>query len=387
MRGAAVVSFTLLPRRLRTRLFLSYVVVVGAGALAMLVVGTVVTRSVYEQRIGGFGLGRGQGRSGQVSETQLRSALDESLTPALLIGLGAALITAAIVAMFVGARLLRPIDELRAATRRMADGDYSVKVPVPPETELASLAHDVNELGEHLATTERRRTQLLGEVTHELRTPITVIRGQTEGLIDGVVTPSPEVYAAIAEEASRLQRMVDDLTLLSRADEGTLEIHVADLDLAAVASAAAERLRPQFDYGDVVLVVDVDTRPGPLTVRGDSDRLTQVLSNLLGNALGHTPPGGTVTLRAGRDGTTAFVDVTDTGPGIPGDELERIFERFYRRPDDGEPTGRPIRAGRGIGLTIARSLARAQGGDVVASSAGPGRGATFRLTIPSMIIR
>jgi len=381
------VSFTLLPRRLRTRLFLSYVVVVGAGALAMLVVGTVVTRSVYEQRIGGFGLGRGQGRSAQVSETQLRSALDESLTPALLIGLGAALITAAIVAMFVGARLLRPIDELRAATRRMADGDYSAKVPVPPETELASLANDVNELGEHLATTERRRTQLLGEVTHELRTPITVIRGQTEGLIDGVVTPSPEVYAAIAEEASRLQRMVDDLTLLSRADEGTLEIHVADLDLAAVASAAAERLRPQFDYGDVVLVVDVDTRPGPLTVRGDSDRLTQVLSNLLGNALGHTPPGGTVTLRAGRDGTTAFVDVTDTGPGIPGDELERIFERFYRRPDDGEPTGRPIRAGRGIGLTIARSLARAQGGDVVASSAGPGRGATFRLTIPSMIIR
>ncbi len=217
-------------------------------------------------------------------------------------------------------------------------------------------------------------------MTHELRTPITVIRGQTEGLIDGVVTPSAEVFAAIAEEASRLQRMVDDLTLLSRADEGTLEIHLADLDLAAVAAAAAERLRPQFDYADVVLVVDVDTRPGPLTVRGDSDRLTQVLSNLLGNALGHTPPGGTVTLRAGRDGSTAFVDVTDTGPGIPGDELERIFERFYRRPDDA--TGRPIRAGRGIGLTIARSLARAQGGDVVASSAGPGRGATFRLTIP-----
>jgi histidine kinase len=376
------VSFTLLPRRLRTRLFLSYVVVVAAGALAMLVVGTAVTRSEYEQRIGGFGLGRGQGRSGQVSETQLRTALDESLTPALLIGLGAALITAAIVAMFVGARLLRPIDELRAATRRMADGDYSVKVPVPPETELASLADDVNELGEHLATTERRRTQLLGEVTHELRTPITVIRGQTEGLIDGIVTPSAEVYATIAEEASRLQRMVDDLTLLSRADEGTLEIHLADLDLAAVATAAAERLRPQFDYADVELVVA--TEPGPLPIRGDSDRLTQVLSNLLGNALGHTPAGGNVTLRTGRDGATAFVDVTDTGAGIPGDELERIFERFYRRPDDGEPTGR---AGRGIGLTIARSLARAQGGDVVASSAGPGRGATFRLTIPLTVIR
>jgi len=97
--------------------------------------------------------------------------------------------------MIVGARLLRPIDELRAATRRMAAGDFATPVPVPAETELASLANDVNDLGEHLATIERRRTQLLGEVTHEMRTPITVIRGQAEGLIDGVITPSAEVFA------------------------------------------------------------------------------------------------------------------------------------------------------------------------------------------------
>jgi len=376
------VSITLLPRRLRTRLFLSYVVVVAAGGLAMLIVGTVVTRTVYEQRIGGFGLGRGQGRSDAVSETQLRAALDESLVPALLVGVGAALITAALVAMFVGSRLLRPIDELRSATRRMADGDYSATVPMPAEAELASLARDVNELGAHLAAIEQRRTRLLGEVTHELRTPITVIRGQTEGLIDGVVTPSPEVFAALADEAARLQRMVEDLTLLSRAEEGTLEIHFADLDLATVAAVAAERLRPQFDYEGIALVVEVNDRARPLPVRGDDDRLNQVLSNLLGNALGHTPVAGTVTLRTGRDRSMAFVDVIDTGPGIPADELERIFERFYRRPDDGVPTSRPMHAGRGIGLTIARGLARAQGGDVVASSAGPGTGATFRLTIP-----
>jgi histidine kinase len=363
-------------------LFLSYVVVVAAGAVAMLVVGTVVTRRVYEQRIGGFGLGRGQGRPDAVSESQLRSALDESLMPALFVGVGAALATAAIVALFVGARLLRPIDELRAATRRMATGDYAVKVPVPAEMELASLANDVNQLGEHLATTERRRTQLLGEVTHELRTPITVIRGQTEGLIDGVVTPSVEVYAAIADEAARLQRMVDDLTLLSRADEGTLEVHLADLDLGALTVTVAERLRPQFDYANIALVIDGARAPGPLPVRGDRDRLAQVLSNLLGNALGHTPASGTVTLRTGHDSAMAFVDVVDTGPGIPDDELERIFDRFYRRSGDGESSVGPLRAGRGIGLTIARSLARAHGGDVVASSTGPGKGATFRLTVP-----
>jgi len=377
-------SINLLPRRLRTRLFLSYVVVVAAGAVTMLVVGTVVTRTVYERRLGGFGVARGQGASRQVSETQLRTALDESLAPALLIGVGAALITAAIVAMFVGARLLRPIDELRAATRRMAAGDYAVKVPVPIETELASLANDVNELGAHLANTEQRRTQLLGEVTHELRTPITVIRGQTEALIDGVVAPSQEVYAAIADETSRLQRMVDDLTLLSRADEGSLDMRLADLDLGSLATAAADRLRPQFDFADVSLIVESDNPSEPVSVRGDSDQLTQVLSNLLGNALGHTPPAGSVTMRTGRDRSMAFVDVIDSGPGIPTDELERIFERFYRGPADDGAATHPIRAGRGIGLTIARSLARAHGGDVVASSTGPRRGATFRLTVPTV---
>jgi signal transduction histidine kinase len=351
------------------------VAVVVAGAVAMLVVGTVVTRTVYERRLGGFGFGRGQGRSTAATESQLTSALDESLVPALLFGVAAALIAAAFVATIVGTRLLRPLDQLSAATRRMAAGDFATPVPVPAETELASLANDVNHLGEHLATVEQRRTQLLGEVTHEMRTPITVIRGQTEGLIDGVIAPSGEVFAAIADEASRLQRIVDDLTLLSRADEGALVIDLADLDLVAVAAAAAERLRPQFDYASVTLVVDVGDSSEPICIRGDVDRLTQVLSNLLGNALGHTPAGGTVTLRTGRGSSLAFVDVIDTGSGISVDEVDRIFERFYRGSESG---GR--RAGRGLGLTIARSLARAHGGDVVVEATAPG--ATFRLSLP-----
>jgi signal transduction histidine kinase len=376
------VSLSAWPRRLRTRLFLSYVVVVAAGATAMTVVGTVVTRTAYDRRIGGFGLGRGQGRSGQVTESQLRAALDESLLQALLVGIAAALITAAIAAIFVGRRLLRPIDELRAAARRMAAGDYAVRVPIPTDIELASLAHDVNELGEHLASTEQRRTQLLTEVTHELRTPITVIRGQMEALLDGVVAPSDEVYVAVADEAARVQRLVDDLTMLSQADEGTLQVKLVEIDLAAVAIAAAERLRPQFDHADVALIAEPARASVPLLVRGDRDRLTQILSNLLGNALGHTPAGGTVTVRSGHQGSTTWVDVIDTGSGIPAGELEHIFERFYRGRNEGTATIRPARVGRGIGLTIARSLARAHGGDVVASSTGPGTGATFRLTVP-----
>jgi len=370
----------LVPRRLSTRLFWSYVVVIVAGAITMFVVGTVVTRTVYERQLGGFGLGRGPGRSNRVSEAELQTALDESLVPALLAGTAAALVAAGVVAWFVGHRLLRPLDEVRAATQQMAAGDYDVQVPVPTETELASLAHDVNELGAHLATTERRRSQLLGEVTHELRTPITVIRGQMEGLVDRVIEPSDGVYVAVAEEAARLQRLVDDLTLLSRADEGVLRVEMAELDLTEVAVAASERLRPQFEHEQVTLVAD--TAEAALVVRGDRDRLTQVVTNLLGNALGHTPSGGTVMVRPGRDGAMAWIDVTDTGSGVPPEELERIFERFYRGPDGTSPPGRSVRAGRGIGLTIARSLARAHGGDVVASSAGPMTGATFRVTIP-----
>jgi histidine kinase len=379
-------SRALLPRRLRTRLFLSYALVVTSGALAMLLVGTVVTRTVYERRIGGFGAGRGQGqgsRAAEMTATELRTALDESLLPALAAGVLAALVTAALVAAFVGRRLLRPIDEMGHAARRMAAGDYDVRVPVPVETELAALAADVNRLGEHLATTEQRRTHLLGEVTHEMRTPITVIRGQMEGLLDGVVDADEAVFASVAEEAGRLERLVNDLTLLSRVEEGTLHVRHERLDLGAVAAAAVERLRPQFDHAGVALrlVPGPDGAPPALPVRGDLDRLVQVLSNLLGNALEHTPTGGAVTVRPLREGASAVVEVIDTGSGLTAEELDRVFDRFYRAPGRVD-TGRPVAAGRGLGLTIARGLARAHGGDVDGASDGRGAGATFRLVLP-----
>ena len=368
---------TLLPRRLRTRLFLSYAVVVASGAAAMVLVGAVVTRTVYEHRIGGFGLGRGQGRNNQVGtpvdEAELSAALDGSLWPALLAGTGAALLVAAVVAWFVGRRLLLPLDDVRAATRRMAAGDYGTRVARPSEIELASLADDVNVLGEHLAGTERRRSQLLGEVTHEMRTPLTVIGGHLEGLIDGVLEPTDATFVVLADEARRLERLVDDLTLLSRADKGTLTVELRPMDLTETVEAVVLRLRPQFEHAGVRL----DLEPGiSLPVRGDPQRLSQVLTNIVGNALEHTPAGGAVTIRSGRDATT-WVDVADTGDGIAPGELEAIFERFHRGPSASGRTGR------GIGLTIARSLARAHGGDVTATSPGLGRGATFRLSLPS----
>ena len=370
-------SQSYLPRRLRTRLFLSYLVVVATGAITMLVVGTVTTRTVYERRVGRVGLGRQQGRRNAaepVTEADLQTVLDESLLPALLIGTIAALVAAGLVAWLVGRRLLRPLEEVRDATRRMAAGDYDVRVPVPDELELASLAHDVNELGDHLASTERRRTQLLADVTHELRTPISVVQGQMEGILDGVIPAEEGVFVTVAGEASRMQRLVEDLDVLSRTEEGALDLRRTDLDLALIAADVVERLRPQFEHAGVDLRT---TAEGDAVVEGDLDRVTQIVTNLLGNALGHTPHGGSVTVRVRASWPVGCLEVTDTGDGIDPEELDRIFDRFYRSPP---AMGR--RSGRGLGLTIARGLARAQGGDVVVESPGRGAGSTFRLTMP-----
>jgi signal transduction histidine kinase len=358
-------------RRLHTRLFGSYLVVIAVGALTILVLAALLTPSLFQQRLGR--MGRGPGGYGSGTSTQLHKALTDSLDIALVAGVGAALIAAGAVAALLGRRFLRPIDAVRAATHRMATGDYDQQVPEPAEEELAGLARDVNALGMALAETERRRARLIGEVAHELRSPLTTIRASMEGLIDGVLAPSEESFVAIADEAARLQRLADDLTLLSQAEEHAIPLRLEVSDLAELASRAAERLRPQFDLEEVALRIE----PSPvLPVQVDPDRIAQVFTNLIGNALTHTPSGGAVTIRGGVERSAAWIDVTDTGPGVPPDEVDRIFDRFYRIPNPSHP------AGRGIGLTIARGIARAHGGDVTIAPRRPGAGATFRVTVP-----
>ena len=304
----------------------------------------------------------------------MHSAFLSALTTALLAGVLASAAVAGLAAAFVTRRLLRPLDTVRAATRRIAAGHYQASVPLPREPELAALAADVNTLATALAGTETRRTRLLGEVAHEMRTPLTALDGYMEGLIDGVFAPEPEILGAVSDELRRLRRLADDLSTLSRAEEQRLELHPAGTDLADLARRAADRLAPQFADDHVTLNVYA---PGALPVRADPDRITQVLTNIIGNALAATPAAGTVTVEAHAACDRAEVVVTDTGTGLAAADLERVFERFYRAP------GQPRRSsGSGIGLTIARNIARAHGGDVTASSPGPGRGATFVLTVP-----
>lgn len=360
---------------LRSRLLASHLVVAAVGAGALVIVAAIVTNVAFNVRLrdraGMMGGPRGDGNS--ATTNALQNALSESLGWALLVGVLAAVVTAGITAVFIARRISTPVEQIRAATHRMARGEFRSEIPLPTDAELAELARDVHALGARLAESELHRTRLIGEVAHELRTPLTTIRASMEGLIDGVVAPDPEVFARIADEASRLHRLADDLTLLSQAEESAIPLRVADIDLGAIARSASERLAAQFEDKGVALVL---SEIPPLPVRADPDRVTQVLTNLLGNAMTHTPEGGSVTVVGGAAEGTAWIAVSDTGSGVPADQVDRIFERFYRLPDASHP------AGRGIGLTIARGMARAHGGDVTATSGGTGRGATFRLTLP-----
>ncbi|MDX3586265.1 ATP-binding protein [Streptomyces europaeiscabiei] len=300
---------------------------------------------------------------------------DVVLRVGLLFGVAAAFPASVALSRF----LLRPLDRVRAATRRLAEGHYDDVLELPSEPGLAALVEDVNTLAAALADTERRRARLISEVAHEMRTPITLLRAQIEGVADGIFVPDEAMFASLADDLYRLQRLAGDLSSLSRSEEGAFVLHGKVTDVAMVARATAERLRPQYDAQLVTLVVDADTPVGAFC---DPDRITQVLVNLLGNALAASDRHGHVALSVHVEPSPVphvIVRIVDDGIGIAEHNLERIFHRFERL----ERPGRPAAAGgSGIGLAIARGIARAHGGDITAESAGLGKGATFTLHLP-----
>ncbi len=360
--------------RLPFRLFISYAAVVLVGAAVTYLTIRLLAPRLFDQQLGMMnGAGRGMSM-GAGNMDSVHAAFQSALTTALIVGTLASITAAGVVAALVTRRLLRPLDAVRTATREIAAGSYEGRVPVPSEPELAALAADVNTLAVALADTESRRLRLLGEVAHEMRTPLTVLDGYVEGLIDGVFSPGPETFASLSQELRRLHRLAQDLSSLSRAEEQRQDLHPMDADLAGLARHAAARLSPQFQDMGVALTVAADYLV-PVCV--DPDRITQILTNLLGNALLATPAGGSVTVTAAAVAGQAQVIVADTGAGLAAQDLDRVFERFYRVPGQSRRS-----SGSGIGLTIARGIARGHAGDLTAASAGKGRGATFTLQLP-----
>ncbi len=306
----------------------------------------------------------------------LFNSIFRAMTTALAVATVAAIVTALAVSAFVTRRIVAPILAMTRASMRVADGRYGERVPVPSEDELGELAVHFNRMAETLQRVEEQRRDLIADVAHELRTPLAGIAGYMEGMLDGVIPPEPETFHRVHRETARLQRLVGDLQELSRAEAGQVPLHVRRVEVPTLLETTAARLRPQFADKTVELTLEIPAGVPPVLV--DPDRIAQVLTNLLGNALQYTPPGGGVTVRAGREDHGVVIAVVDTGIGIAGEHLPHVFDRFYRV----DRSRARASGGSGIGLTIARHLVEAHGGTIRAESAGPGHGTTFAIVLP-----
>jgi signal transduction histidine kinase len=361
----------MLPRSLRARLLIAFLVVVAASLGTVAVAVLLVGPGYFAEAMGhmpGDPMGEAMGEATLIAFTH---AIRQALLAATVI----AIVTATVVSLAVAARIARPISALAAAARRVAGGHYAERVPADEPGELGELATSFNEMAGSLEATERRRLQLVGDVAHELRTPITTLDGYLEGLEDGVIEPNPETWRLLRTETGRLTRLVTDLSELWRAEARQLPLRTEAVDMAVLAREVAERFAPLGATREVRIELDVI----PAVALADRDRVAQVISNYLSNALRHAPDGTAVTVATRPMAGRVRLSVTDRGPGLAADQLEAVFERFYRV----DPARNRSAGGSGIGLTIARALAEAMGGRAWAERPVDGVGVTFLLELPA----
>jgi signal transduction histidine kinase len=304
-----------------------------------------------------------------------KSSVSARLAPFVYSLLIAALVSgvlAALAAFLLARRIARPVHRVAEAARSLARGTHPEPVPVEGATELATLAVAFNDLAEQLGRAREAEKSFLLSVSHELKTPLTAIRGYAEALQDGALDPE-DVAATVVAEAARLERLVGDLLDLARMNRTDFSVHPTEIQLAEVAEDAVRRYEQQADMFGVSLTVVAD---GPSPAIADADRLLQVISNLVENALRLTPRGGSVRVVT----SPGVLRVEDTGPGLEVEDRERAFERFYLH----ERYGRERPVGTGLGLAIVKELTEAMGGTVeVASRPGTMTAFTVQLAVPA----
>ncbi len=363
------------PRQARSslavRLFAAQLLVIVAGCVTLAVVALAVAPGLF----------RGHARAALAvlppgAVGHLQQGFQDALMVALAIAAAASVVTALAASWLLAQQLARPIRDLAGAAGRIGQGSYEVRVPVPATgDELATLGSAFNQMANALASTELRRQELLADLAHELRTPLATLEGYVEGLRDGVVAADEEAWTVLAAEVARLRRLAEDLTAVSRAEE-QLDLRRGPVDPGKLVAAAVQAAQPSFTAKGVALDAHVeDHLPA---VAADADRIGEVLANLLGNALRHTPAGGRVEVTARQPGREFELAVSDTGEGIPPELLGRVFERFFRV----DPARRGDGGGSGIGLTITRAIVQSHGGRVWAESAGRGRGTRMVIRLP-----
>lgn len=356
----------LVRRSLTWKLLAAQLAVIVAGSATLVVVALALGPHIFRRHV--------EDSLGFVPPAvmgHLDAAFGDALWLSLALGITAATVTAAAVGWIVSTRIVRPLRDLAVAARRIARGNYEARVDVAGSDEVTVLGRAFNEMAASLAAAEERRRQLLSDVAHELRTPLATIDAYLEGLADGVVEPDSGAWKLLRSETRRLGRLTEDVTKVSRAEERQLELRVQRVAPIELLETAARAAAPAFGAKGVKL--EISHERDSHVVEVDTDRLGEVLANLLENALRHTPAGGTVTLSATRASDDALLTVADTGDGLTPDDLDRVFERFYRV----DSARSRDQGGSGIGLAIARALVEAHGGQLWAESSGPGLGARF----------
>jgi histidine kinase len=359
------------PRRLRGRLLLANLLVVGV-ALGTVLVGVSLIGPGYFQDAMGHPPGDPEG---SLMDALTLSAFQGAVRTALLAAGLTALAAAVVISLALSARIAEPVSRLVRAARRIAAGHYAERVPVEDRGEVGELARAFNQMSASLEATERRRLELVGDVAHELRTPLTTLDGYLEGLQDRVIEPSAATWTLLRTETGRLTRLVGDLAELWKAETRQLPLHPETVEVAPLLEGLLERFMPEAVARQMTLVLG----PSSGVAHADPDRLTQIMANYLSNALRYAPTGSTVRFSAVLIAPEVVLAVSDEGPGLSGEQLTRVFERFYR-PD---PSRSRALGGSGIGLAIAKALAEAMNGRAWATSAGPGHGSTFHLALPA----
>lgn len=358
---------------LAARLLGAQSLVLLAGAATTWVVASMVAPGTFHTHLQHAGVGHTAAEAIHV---------ERAFNDSLLIALGVALVTSVLMALGVTAYFTRRVQRSTAAVAEsavdIASGQYRARVPSPGlGSEFDLLATTINELAERLGDVETTRRRILADLAHEMRTPLASIEAHLEAVEDGVRELDEATLAVLHSDTRRLQRLAEDISAVSQAEEGRLESRPVPTMAGTLLESAAAAARDAFDAKGVALLVDADTVAGPVLV--DPQRMAQVLGNLLDNALRHTPPGGTVKLTVGQpDRRWVELKVGDTGEGIDPAHLPHVFERFYRA----DAARARSRGGSGIGLTISRALVEAHGGRLSASSEGLGEGATFTVRLP-----
>lgn len=299
------------------------------------------------------------------------------VTKALAFSTGLSAFLALSLGLLFAARITRPLANLAQATRNVPGGKAFVPLEETGDDEIAALSRSFNEMTAEVRRLDEAKKQVIADSAHELRTPVTLIRGMIEGMMDGVYPLDGSTLMSVHEETLRLSRLIDTLRELEVIDSGEMKLDIGSVDLHEMAVTAMKLFTPSA-CGKAISLILEECGSSPYAARGDQFRLDEVFRNILSNAVNYTPAGGTIRVRElNDDGETVSFSVGDSGPGIAVDERERVFERFYR-VDKSRSTES---GGRGLGLSIASEIVKAHGGTIVAGASDMG-GALFTVSLP-----